>query len=101
MQIQRKFPFAIILCCFLILGACSSNPEFTPGAERSLIREEIRSLKSQWTSEKCPEDATPAQCSEILQRGLDHCLDKNDDPKTRCIYNELYCTLYGGDACRY
>jgi len=84
-----------------LLTSCSSPSEFTPYAETSTLRREIQTLKIQWISEKCPSKASRAQCDDIFQRGISHCIGKSPSQKARCIYNELYCTLYGGDACRF
>lgn len=82
--------------------ACSAtDPEFVPYGEPKAMRKEIQAMKSQWISERCPSGAKPSQCDDILQSGLHRCLKKNPSQKTKCIYNELYCTLFGGDACRY
>ncbi|MBF0277281.1 MAG: hypothetical protein HQM13_05815 [SAR324 cluster bacterium] len=90
-----------ILSVLFLLISCSNAPEFTPRAEQETLRGDIQSMREQWRTEKCPGNAKRSQCEDFIQSGLRHCMNKNPSQKTRCIYNELYCTLFGGKACRF
>lgn len=89
-----------LFACFFLF-ACSDPPVFTPSASTATLRADIQTLQAQWKSERCPSNARKSQCDDLMQRGLQHCLKRNPTQKTRCIYTELYCTLFGGKACRF
>ncbi len=101
----RAFAFQTrwLLPMVFLLVSCSNSPtlEFTPERQKEKLRGNIETMREQWRSEKCPSNASISQCREFLQSGLRHCMNRNPAQKTRCVYNELYCTLFGGKACRF
>lgn len=101
MPSKKYFQIMGMLSFSIFLSACSNLPPFTLAADTEKLRADIRTMRKQWESERCPNNARKSQCAELMQSGLQHCLKRNPSEKTKCIYKELHCTLFEGEACRY
>ena len=80
--------------------ACSRSPVFDYQRSKYELYRDVLAMKSEWFDSKCI-GTTDLQCEDLFQQGTQRCLKKIGKPRVKCLYLELYCTLYGGKACWY